>query len=194
MKYNYNSYSWIETKRLNSRSFSCWNCGENIASEKGYPSKDIDQSIYICHKCNAPNIFDSRKKNSFKSVPGKNIKKLPLAINTIYNEARSCLSVEAYTGAIMLFRKILMNIAVEEGADEDKNFKYYVKYLCDNGFVHKRQIIQADKIRNLSNDANHQIESRTEEEANEMLKFIEFLLLNNYEFADEKETKEAATV
>lgn len=177
---------WSNLISLESKSYICWNCEENISSNYGYATTYRDQAIYICHNCNAPTIFDYQDKNPIGTLPGSSITKMPAEIESIYNEARACISVGASTAAVMLFRKILMNLAVVEGAEEDKNFKYYVKYLCEHGFVHKRQTSQADKIRDLGNEANHQIESRTEEEAQAMLKFIEFLLLNNYEFADDE--------
>lgn len=181
--------AWINIKPINSRAYICWNCGGDISSNYGYESNRSEkQSIYICHHCNAPTVFDFYGNNTIGVFPGKNIKGLPEEIEEIYNEARACISVGAYTGAVMLFRKILMNFAVKEGAEENNNFLYYVNYLCDNGSVHKKHIKQADNVRKISNEANHELENRTEEEAMEHFKFIEFLLLNNYEFADEKET------
>ncbi len=84
-----------------------------------------------------------------------------------------------------------MNIAVHEGAKENKNFDEYVDYLCNNGIVHKKSKKKADSVRKLGNDANHEIENRTQEEAQNLFEFIELLLMANYEFADEE--KENAT-
>lgn len=185
MKHRFgSSNTWEGTKKISSKSFTCWNCDENIASEIGYFSGYPGHKIYICHNCYAPSIFAS-DSNTMGIMPGKRITKLPEQINKIYNEARACISVKAYTAAVMLFRKILMNLAVEEGAKAGGSFVSYVDFLCKNGSVHKKQTKQADEVRKMGNDANHQIECRTEEEAMELLKFIEFLLLNNYEFADE---------
>lgn len=86
----------------------------------------------------------------------------------------------------MLMRKIIMNIAVHEGAEENKSFAYYVNYLCNEGIVHKKSKKKADSIRDLGNNANHEIENRTKEEAQNCLEFIELLLMANYEFADEE--------
>lgn len=192
---NYKNAYWTGAKTITSKTFFCWNCGKELASEKGFDTEYKETGgvtkhanvIYICHYCKAPNISDLFGNMILNPMPGKTIKKLPEKLDTIYSEARACISVGAYTAAVMLFRKILMNLSVEEGAEEGKNFTFYVDYLCTNGFVHKRQTKQADDIRKMGNDANHQIECRTQAEAFEMLKFIEFLLLNNYEFADEEE-------
>lgn len=80
-----------------------------------------------------------------------------------------------------------MNIAVHEGAKENKSFVEYINYLCDNGIVHKKSKSKADSIRELGNSANHEIENRTQEEAQNCFEFIELLLMANYEFADEGE-------
>lgn len=187
---------WINEKRLASKSFICWHCGENISSEYGYDSITRSQArgkmaIYICHHCNAPSIVDSYGNLSIPIFKGKKIEKLPKEIEYIYNEARACISIGAYTATVMLLRKILMNLAVINGAKEGAKFIEYVDYLCENGYVHRKQTKQADIVRTMGNEANHQIENKTKEEAEQIFKFVEFLLLNNYEFADEEENDEA---
>lgn len=190
VKKNFSTISWGNPERSRSYDICCWNCSSNITSNLGYGRVNgIDRGvIYICHKCNAPNVLDLNGNNVINSLPGKTIDKLPGKIHAIYNEARACISVEAYTAAVMLFRKILMNLAVEEGAKEGERFIDYVDYLCKENIVHRKQTKQADNIRKMGNAANHEIENRTKEEAFELLNLIELLLLNNYEFADQIET------
>lgn len=187
--------TWKDVQKLTSKTYTCWYCGRSIASECGYGSIshvkcDGNMSIYICHHCNAPSVFDSIGNFVMPVMLGKNIKKLPKDIEDIYNEARLCISIGAYTATVMLLRKILMNLAVVNGADEGLKFKKYVDYLCENGYVHRKQTKQADIVRIMGNEANHQIENKTKEEAEQIFKFVEFLLLNNYEFADEEENNE----
>jgi len=79
-----------------------------------------------------------------------------------------------------------MNIAVYEGAKENLKFAEYVEFLCENGIVHKKSKKKADSVKKLGNDANHNIETRTREEAQNCFEFIELLLIANYEFADER--------
>ena len=189
---NFGNATWIDAKKVKSNTFICWNCGKEIASEIGYEARYqgvgggiyTKPLIYICHNCFAPNIRNTGNEMMLKPLPGKEIKKLPDNIKCVYNEARACMSVSAYTAAVMLFRKILMNISVEEGAEEGKDFTSYLGYLCKEGFVPRRQTKQAEQVKNLGNDANHKIECRTKEEAEILFKFVEQFLITNYEFAD----------
>ena len=184
---NFNERNWYNESNLNAKSYTCWNCGNLVSSSKGFSSDMGSGKIYICPHCKAPHIIDANGKNFPFSICGKTFKRLPEEIQKCYDEARLALSAGAYTAAVMMFRKILMNLAVNEGAKEGDSFANYVTFLCDNGFVHKKQHEQAKSLKKLGNDANHKIESRTEDEAKEMLKFVELLLLNNYEYADELE-------
>lgn len=190
------SDNWVETKKIESKKIVCWNCGQKIASNVGYYSKmrnsnyTSNMAIYICHHCNAPSVFDSFGHSVCNVIPGRYIQKLPDELESIYSEARSCLSVKAYTACVMLLRKILMNLAVINGAKEGAKFIEYVDYLCENGYVHRKQKKQADIVRKMGNEANHQIENKTKEEAEQIFRFVEFVLLNNYEFADDEDCNE----
>lgn len=157
--------------------------------EKAYYStehkKDLIRGlIYICYKCNAPNIINKDFKPIIKPPYGKNIYKLPNEIREAYNEARKCMQVGAYTAASMILRKILMNVAVSEGKKEGDTFKNYIDYLYNEGIIHKKQKGLIDKVREIGNEANHEIKSVSEEDAQYIFKLIEHLLLNNYEFID----------
>ena len=83
-----------------------------------------------------------------------------------------------------------MDLAVINGGKEGAKFIEYVDYLCENGYVHRKQKKQADIVRKMGNEANHQIENKTKEEAEQIFRFVEFVLLNNYEFADDEDCNE----
>lgn len=189
--YNFEGDSWRNPEILTSSSFVCWNCNNNVASDKGYrtPNNNSKKKIYICPHCSAPNVFDVESKAILSPLPGKEIKKLPDSIAEVYKEVRKCIQSNCFTGAVMLMRKIIMNIAVHEGAEKNKSFTEYVNYLCDNGIVHKKSKNKADSVKKLGNNANHEIENRTREEAENCFEFIELLLMANYEFADEGDEK-----
>ena len=186
--YKFGDSAWRNEEFLPSRSFICWNCNNNVASDKGYRTGDNNSSkkIFLCPHCYAPNVYDVNGKAINSPLPGKEIKKLPENISNVYDEVRKCMQSNSFTGAVMLMRKIIMNIAVHEEAEKNKSFVEYIDYLCDNGIVHKKSKSKADSIRELGNNANHEIENRTQEEAQNCFEFIELLLMANYEFADEE--------
>ncbi len=186
--YSFKGASWDGVVILDSKSFICWNCGEKIASQLAYYTNDglgrRHSHIYICHHCNAPVIVDNANREVLAPLPGKEIKKLPRNINDVYEEVRKCMQSGSFTGAIMLMRKVIMNVAVHEGAKKNLGFAEYVDYLCENNIVPKKSKSKADSVRGLGNIANHEIETRTKEEAQNCFEFVELLLKVNYEFAD----------
>lgn len=97
-------------------------------------------------------------------------------VKNLYEEARKCASVNAYTASAMACRKILMNIAVSKGAKENLKFVQYVKFLSDNNFVPPDGKGWVDHIKNKGNDANHKIEIVSKEDGEELLYFTEMLL------------------
>ena len=185
--YNFKGIQWKNADFLISLSFVCWNCGNQVASNKGYKTQQetLRKRIYLCPHCDTPNIFDTNGREVLSSLPGGEINKLPENIDLIYSEIRKCMQSKCYNGSIMLMRKLIMHIAVEEEAEEGKNFVEYIDYLCRNGFVPKKSANKANSVRILGNSTNHEIENRTEIEAKNCFEFIELLLKVNYEFADE---------
>jgi len=189
---NFKKGRWNKFDRLSTISFICWNCNNKVASEKGYYSyhpinNAVLSIISICPNCNSPNMQDDEKNNIISPLPGIEIKNLPEQIEKTYNETRKCMQTVCFNAAIMLMRKMIMHIAVEEGDSEGKSFVEYVNFLCDEGIVPKKSRSKAESIRNLGNSANHEVENRTEDDAKNCFEFIELLLKVNYEFADNLE-------
>ena len=106
---------------------------------------------------------------------------LPEEVEAIYEEARDSVSVRAFTGAVMLCRKILMHIAVENGASEGKSFKTYVNWLLDEHYAPRGAEPWIDYIRERGNFANHEIALMERKDAVGVLTFTEALLRNVYE-------------
>lgn len=190
--YKFQKGEWAHTSNWAAKSFICWNCGKEVASEKTYYSSyDFNTKyscfIFVCPHCNAPMILDDEHKQILLPLPGKEINKLPENIGVIYSEIRKCIQSGCFNGAIMLMRKLIMHIAVEEGDSEGKKFEQYIDFLCENGIVPKKSKNKADSVRTLGNSTNHEIENKTPEEAQNCFEFMELLLRVNYEFADEKD-------
>jgi len=53
---------------------------------------------------------------------GNAVNSLPPDVAALYGEARSCMTVNSFTSAVLTCRKLLMHIAVEKKAPEGKSF------------------------------------------------------------------------
>lgn len=176
---------------------TCAWCNTIVSPNRGYNVVNSSQPelfsiIYICPHCKQLIIFRDYDRRTFPSPSyGKDVKKLPEDIEEIYNECRSCYSSGAYTGVILLGRKLLMHIAVDEGAEADKNFVYYVDYLVKNNYIPPKIKHLLVFVKNEGNEANHQLIIKNQEEAKKLIDFIEMILVILYEYADDtpKESK-----
>jgi len=182
---------WDRLDSLESKSYKCSYCYNLISSDKGYRSIErlsanrgiAGGMIYICHHCKMPTFFYHDVIIPGELV-GDEVKHLPKEIEDVYNEARRCVTVNAYTGSVMLCRKLLMNIAVQKGAAPNQPFAAYVDYLCDNGYVSGDNKVWADLVRNKGNDANHEIPKMILQDAEELIGFLELVLKSIYEFPE----------
>lgn len=75
-----------------------------------------------------------------------------------------------------------MNIAVAQDAKEGASFISYVTYLADKGFVPPNGRGWVDHIRDKGNEANHEIKLMAQQDAEELISFLEMLLKFIYEF------------
>jgi Domain of unknown function (DUF4145) len=109
------------------------------------------------------------------------VEHVPDPVSGAYDEARRAYAAGCYTASTLLSRKMLMNIAVQEGADEGKHFKEYVQYLASKGFVPPNGEAWVDRIREVGNEATHEIVPKSEEDARRLIWFLEMLLKFIYE-------------
>ena len=137
--------------------------------------------IRVCPLCKRPTYFEG-----VTQVPGvafgEPVKALPNDIEKLYAEARSSCSASVYTGAVLLLRKLLMNVAVNLGAAPNQTFMSYVEYLSAQGYVPPNGKGWVDHIRKKGNEANHEITIMTASDAQELVVFAEMLLKFVYEF------------
>jgi len=176
---------WQNTQSFSSQNYQCSHCGKELASEKGYTAQRQEEHrnradteyICICHFCKKPTYIDMDKKQYPGVAFGNAVDGIDdESVNNLYEEARNCASVNAYTATAMACRKILMNIAVAKGAKENLKFVQYVQYLADNSYVPPDGKDWVEHIKNKGNDANHKIEIVSKEDAEELLYFMEMLL------------------
>lgn len=184
--------SWFQMQTINSRSFTCGHCSEQVATNQGFlqvQGNDAQGKIYICHHCKKPTFFDDANNQTPGAKYGSQVQELTEDIERLYTEARDSYGVNAYTSTVMCCRKILMHVAVSEGAGKNKSFKYYVEYLSDNNVVPNKTKDWIDEIRGMGNDANHEIKVNTKEEAKEIISFTEMLLKLVFEYPNRIKSK-----
>jgi hypothetical protein len=171
------------------RNYTCGHssCGKEVGADKGWYHRNqdgnLDGWICVCPSCKRPTFFDIENKTQCPGVSlGSDVKHLPTEIQTIWGEIRTCTSHNAFTAAVLTGRKLLMHIAVSQGANTGLNFLEYVNHLVDNHYAPSNSKIWVDKIRTHGNEATHEIVLKTKEDADEILMFLEMLLKFIYEF------------
>jgi transcription elongation factor Elf1 len=176
---------WKNCSEWLTKSFTCGYCGNLIASEKGYYAyveEHIEEYLFICPYCLRPTYFDSSDNQTPGPICGNNVDNVPDNVGTLYDEARKCISCNAYTGSILCSRKLLMNIAVSKGAKEGQSFVNYINFLSEKNYIPPDGKDWVNHIRKKGNDATHEISIMNREDAIELISFIEMLLKIIFEF------------
>ncbi|MDC0002851.1 DUF4145 domain-containing protein [Porticoccaceae bacterium] len=172
---------WSGVNNLTSKQFTCGHCGNIIATKKGFFS-DNRQFLYICSHCDQPTHFDKNGGQYPDVAPGNDVGHLPEELAALYKEARNCVAASSYTGAVLLCRKLLMNIGVKQGAEEGKPFIHYVNYLAEQGFIPPNGKGWVDHIRKKGNEATHEIALMSKPDYEDLIAFSEMLMKFIYEF------------
>lgn len=186
------SHYWEAQAMLPTRNYTCGypSCGKDVGADKGWIHRvgggtgaQADGYLYICPLCKNPTFFDQTTKTQFPGVSlGSDVKHLPTEIQPMWTEIRTCTSHGAYTAAVLTGRKLLMHIAVAQGANAGRNFVQYVDHLVDNHYAPPNSKSWVDKIRTHGNEATHEIVLKSKDDADEILTFLEMLLKFIYEF------------
>jgi len=178
--------NWNKIEMLSGKKYSCGYCGSLVAQDRGFKAKDDshrEHRIYICPQCTQPTFFHTHGRQTPSTRMGREIQGIEdETVSALYNEARDCTSVGAYTATILLCRKILMNVAVQHEAKEGKSFVYYIDFLQENGFIPPNGKSWVDEVRKKGNDATHQTPSPEKGSAEQIMGFVEMLLIFVYEF------------
>ena len=144
---------------------------------------EIDYYVGQCPICGKPVILDAQTSAVLPPVKSfDEVKGLPEDIEKLYNEMRDAYSVQAYTCCVIAGRTLLANIAVEQGAEDNKSFAFYVDYLVSNYLPKSSSKPWVDKVRALGNDSAHHMVIADKEAATTSMKFLEAILKNVYEF------------
>jgi hypothetical protein len=156
-----------------------------VASKEGYFAQDKSQGekphIYICPNCSKPTYLHVGKQIP-GVAPGEEVGHLPADVQALYKEARNAVAIGAPTAAVLACRKLLMNIAVSQGAQAGLTFVAYVEHLASSGYVPPNGRGWVDHIRKKGNEATHEIQLMTSADAEELIAFSEMLLKFIFEF------------
>jgi hypothetical protein len=181
--------NWRTLQELPNRPFVCGFCDTKISSVKGYKlGNNGDGSgrqiggLYVCPNCGGPTFVAPDGSQYPKSALGNTVQNVPDDLYALYDEARRSSSQGCFTGSVLLCRKMLMNIAVKQGAREGLKFIEYVNFIADKGFVPPNGKHWVDHIRKKGNEATHEIAVMGEQDARDLISFIEMLLRFIFEF------------
>ena len=175
--------TWSHAQNIGPRGYTCGFCGKDVGPNMGFiPSDGTQNRIYVCSFCGKPTYFDADSRQYPGVAYGSKVEHLPHEIEVLYNDARNCASVSAYTPAVLTCRKLLMHIAVSKGAEEGKSFLQYVEFLSQKGYVPPDGKGWVDHIRERGNEANHEIKIMSADDAESLIQFSEMLLKLVFEF------------
>jgi hypothetical protein len=176
-----NPIDWQDPRVLEPRSYTCWNCGKTVGPNKGFYAKNPNYKIFICSYCTRPTYIDAGQQYPGIAY-GNPVEHLPRHVEELYNEARSCMSVSAFTAAVLACRKMLVHIGVEQGAAPNLKFFEYIDFLAAQGFIPPNGRGWVDVIRKKGNEATHEIVLMKQQDAEQLISFTEMLLKFIYEF------------
>ena len=179
--------AWQNLSTIEEFSYTCGYCGMKTGVNVGYQVGKKTHRIYICGGCKRPSFFEvDRDYGEVFQTPapayGDDLQNLSQEIEQLYNQARRCIQAGAYTGCILICRKILMHVAVEEGAKPGESFLSYVTYLETNNYITPKAKGWVDYIREKGNQENHEVGLSSLEDATLLIDFTSMLLRNVYDF------------
>lgn len=117
---------WVNVGNLQSIEYTCGHCGKVVATRVGYYTNEAPQcTVRICPHCTRPTFFDGGKQLP-GVAPGSEVSNVPTDVDAMYREARNCIAVASYTAAVLACRKLLMHLAVTQGANPGDSFISYV--------------------------------------------------------------------
>ena len=180
---------WLSTSQLDNLGWTCGYCGKVVGGNVGYQrdrGPDNSKLIYICPHCENPTAFIMNESGGYDQYPGSiyghEVDGLPKSVAALYGEVRRCVQYAAYTSAVLAMRKLLMHVAVERGAEENRSFLSYIDFLDENHWIPPSGREWVDAIRKSGNEATHEIVIANEDDAKQLLDFSEMLLRIVYEF------------
>ena len=109
-----NAGKWSSPIAIGTIDYECAFCGNQVGTNLGYKTDGNQPSlIALCPRCQHPTFFTERNGGRIPGpTPGEPVMNYPQDLSALYSEARVAAGAGAYTAAVMVCRKMLMNIAV----------------------------------------------------------------------------------
>ena len=149
----------------------------------GHQTESHRAHIVICPSCNRPSFLAPGLREQVPGpLVGRRLDKITDEdVLSLYVEAQKALAAGAPSASVMVCRKLLMHVAVQHGAEENASFSVYAQYLIDEAIVGKPFFEVVQHIRKQGNRENHDLEVRSQEDAETILRLVEFVLSSIYE-------------
>lgn len=177
-------YNWENPRQLEGIRYTCGYCGVHTSPNHGYATNrdgsNFGAIVAICTNCHRASYLFMNERNVLEQTPGpllgEAIRHLPEDIDNLYGEAQRAIGANAHTASVLITRKILMHVAVEQGAEVGRNFLQYVEFLRDEGYIPPNGEGWVDYIRQRGNETNHEINIMNEGDSSGLLRFLIRLL------------------
>lgn len=104
----------------------------------------------------------------------------PTNLTSLYDEAAKAYSAGAFTAATMVCRKLIMACACDKGETDGKAFTAYVDHLTTNVLAFPAAKTPIDAIRQIGNEANHEVKIVNQADATRAMKIVTYLLNTIY--------------
>lgn len=110
----------------------------------------------FCNYCNNPSlVLNGGEKVYPHPLPEPTSEDVPESIRADLDEAKTCLSVQAYRAAAVMARRAMQNAAIEKGAKQSGNLFSQINELRDKGHITEDLKKWASVVRLVGNDAAH---------------------------------------
>ena len=162
-------------------SFTCAHCSSKVSGAV-VATADHNRIKWLqCPSCGNGSVH-MREGFIYQSAQfGPDVQGLPNDVAEAFGESRRCMSVNAFTAAELLCRKILMHVAVDKGATEGDTFAAYLLFLETHGYVTPPMKEWVNLIRKHGNASTHKLASPDKSRAESTVMFTAELLRLVYE-------------